>query len=190
MSEGGGELVKNGDVAALPESDQMAQSEVKCPEVDFSPYDEHGRPKPFIAICPPRLPDPVEPAVETAKNGPGGGDGVVQSAGEAEKPVTKEEPKTNGTKVEKSDSKEQQPKTNGTSEPAKEPKSPTASADQKSQNKSFSEQFKLFSKFGDTKSDGRLLSLSQSDKWMKQAKVIDGKHITTTDTGIHFKKLK
>lgn len=29
-----------------------------------------------------------------------------------------------------------------------------------------------------------------SDKWMKQAKVIDGKKITTTDTGIHFKKLK
>lgn len=29
-----------------------------------------------------------------------------------------------------------------------------------------------------------------SDKWMKQAKVIDGKKITTTDTGIYFKKLK
>jgi len=54
----------------------------------------------------------------------------------------------------------------------------------------FSENFKLFSKFGDTKSDGKHISLSQSDKWMKQAKVIDGKKITTTDTGIHFKKLK
>uniref|UniRef100_T1E2X3 Tubulin polymerization-promoting protein homolog n=1 Tax=Psorophora albipes TaxID=869069 RepID=T1E2X3_9DIPT len=53
----------------------------------------------------------------------------------------------------------------------------------------FKEQFKAFSKFGDTKSDGKLLTLSQSDKWMKQAKVID-KKITTTDTGIHFKKLK
>lgn len=51
------------------------------------------------------------------------------------------------------------------------------------------EQFKAFSKFGDTKSDGKLITLSQSDKWMKQAKVID-KKITTTDTGIHFKKLK
>lgn len=29
-----------------------------------------------------------------------------------------------------------------------------------------------------------------SDKWMKQAKVIDGKTITTTDTGISFKKFK
>jgi hypothetical protein len=55
---------------------------------------------------------------------------------------------------------------------------------------SFKAQFKAFSKFGDTKSDGRHLTLSQSDKWMKQAKVIDGKKITTTDTGIYFKKLK
>ncbi|KAL7733495.1 hypothetical protein ACLKA6_004965 [Drosophila palustris] len=53
----------------------------------------------------------------------------------------------------------------------------------------FSDQFKAFSKFGDTKSDGKLITLSQSDKWMKQAKVID-KQITTTDTGIHFKKFK
>ncbi|XP_026463067.1 TPPP family protein CG45057-like [Ctenocephalides felis] len=54
----------------------------------------------------------------------------------------------------------------------------------------FTEVFKSFSKFGDTKSDGKHITLSQSDKWMKQAKVIDGKKITTTDTGIHFKKLK
>lgn len=51
------------------------------------------------------------------------------------------------------------------------------------------ETFKAFSKFGDTKSDGKHITLSQSDKWMKQAKVID-KKITTTDTAIHFKKLK
>lgn len=53
----------------------------------------------------------------------------------------------------------------------------------------FKDQFKTFSKFGDVKSDGKLITLSQSDKWMKQAGVID-KKITTTDTGIHFKKLK
>ena len=35
----------------------------------------------------------------------------------------------------------------------------------------FKEQFKAFSKFGDTKSDGKHITLSQSDKWMKQAKV-------------------
>ncbi|XP_011303011.1 TPPP family protein CG45057 [Fopius arisanus] len=50
--------------------------------------------------------------------------------------------------------------------------------------------FKAFSKFGDTKSDGKHITLSQSDKWMKQAKVVDGKKITTTDTGIYFKKQK
>lgn len=55
---------------------------------------------------------------------------------------------------------------------------------------SFLTSFKAFSKFGDPKSDGKLITLSQSDKWMKQAKVIDGKKITTTDTGIYFKKHK
>ncbi|XP_066251332.1 tubulin polymerization-promoting protein homolog [Euwallacea similis] len=55
---------------------------------------------------------------------------------------------------------------------------------------SFAEQFKTFAKFGDPKSDGRQITLSNSDKWMKQAKVIDGKKITTTDTGIAFKKYK
>lgn len=54
----------------------------------------------------------------------------------------------------------------------------------------FKDTFKAFSKFGDLKSDGKQITLSQSDKWMKQAKVIDGKKITTTDTGIYFKKLK
>ncbi|XP_076295773.1 tubulin polymerization-promoting protein ringmaker isoform X1 [Lasioglossum baleicum] len=55
---------------------------------------------------------------------------------------------------------------------------------------SFLGNFKAFSKFGDPKSDGKLITLSQSDKWMKQAKVIDGRKITTTDTGIYFKKHK
>ncbi|XP_014284395.2 tubulin polymerization-promoting protein homolog isoform X2 [Halyomorpha halys] len=56
--------------------------------------------------------------------------------------------------------------------------------------KSFSKQFQLFAKFGDRDSDGRTIKLSQSDKWMKQAKVIDGKKITSTDTAICFKKFK
>ncbi|XP_044766417.1 tubulin polymerization-promoting protein homolog [Coccinella septempunctata] len=54
----------------------------------------------------------------------------------------------------------------------------------------FEENFKIFAKFGDPKSDGKQITLSNSDKWMKQAKVIDGKKVTTTDTGIYFKKLK
>ncbi|ROT72448.1 TPPP family protein [Penaeus vannamei] len=55
---------------------------------------------------------------------------------------------------------------------------------------SLREQFRNFSKFGDTKSDGKMLTLSQSDKWFKQAKVIDGKKLTTTDTAITFNKFK
>ncbi len=50
------------------------------------------------------------------------------------------------------------------------------------------EQFEAFAKFGDKAADGKTIKLSQSDKWFKQAKVIDGKKITTTDTGIAFRK--
>jgi hypothetical protein len=54
---------------------------------------------------------------------------------------------------------------------------------------SLEQQFINFSKFGDTKSDGRTITLTQIDKWLKQAQVI-GKKITTTDTGICFNKFK
>ncbi|KAJ8948825.1 hypothetical protein NQ318_013477 [Aromia moschata] len=65
------------------------------------------------------------------------------------------------------------------------------SGDAKTESKvTFEENFRIFAKFGDPKSDGRQINLSNSDKWMKQAHVIDGKKITTTDTGIYFKKLK
>ena len=39
--------------------------------------------------------------------------------------------------------------------------------------------------------DGKTIKLSQSDKWFKQAKLIEGKtgKLTTTDTGIAFKKI-
>lgn len=52
-----------------------------------------------------------------------------------------------------------------------------------------SNQFAAFSKFGDSKSDGKTITLTQIDKWMKQAQVFD-KKLTTTDTGIEFGKLK
>lgn len=55
---------------------------------------------------------------------------------------------------------------------------------------SLEQQFVNFAKFGDTKADGKTITLTQSDKWMKQAKLIDGKKITTTDTGIAFNKFK
>lgn len=77
----------------------------------------------------------------------------------------------------------------GSSDTAKKEENGTPKATPPVSQAAFREQFKAFSKFGDTKSDGKHLTLSQSDKWMKQAKVID-KKITTTDTGIHFKKLK
>ena len=66
-------------------------------------------------------------------------------------------------------------------------------------------QFESFSKFGDSSmllilssptdegllllpgSDGTQITLSQSDKWLRQAKVIDGWTVTTTDTAIAFR---
>ncbi|KAF5303977.1 hypothetical protein FQA39_LY01762 [Lamprigera yunnana] len=77
---------------------------------------------------------------------------------------------------------------NGTgdrAQPVSPPKTPTGDSPM-----TFQSAFRAFSKFGDSKSDGKHITLSQSDKWMKQAKVIDGKKISTTDTGIYFKKLK
>lgn len=53
----------------------------------------------------------------------------------------------------------------------------------------FAFQFEAFAKFGDKAADGKTIKLSQSDKWFKQAKVIDGKSMTTTDTGIAFRKV-
>ncbi|KAG8299227.1 Tubulin polymerization-promoting protein member 3 [Homalodisca vitripennis] len=127
------------------------------------------------------------------------------AAEEEAKPVEEAPPPTQGKKPEekkeqaaeeKSTSASEQNATNaamengevktGTGDSAAESTSPPASGNKPV---SFKERFRQFSKFGDTKSDGKMITLSQSDKWMKQAKVID-KKITTTDTGIHFKKFK
>ena len=51
------------------------------------------------------------------------------------------------------------------------------------------EKFELFSKFGDKTADGKSIKLSQSDKWFKQAGVIQTKGVSTTDTGIAFRKI-
>ena len=50
-------------------------------------------------------------------------------------------------------------------------------------------QFSVFAKFGDTAADGKTIKLSQSDKWFRQAGLITREAITTTDTGIAFKKV-
>ena len=50
-------------------------------------------------------------------------------------------------------------------------------------------QFALFSKFGDSGSTGTQITLSQSDRWLRQAKVIDGWNVTTIDTAIAFRKI-
>lgn len=55
--------------------------------------------------------------------------------------------------------------------------------------KQLKENFEAYGKFGDKTADGRTIKLSQSDKWFKQAKIIDNKKISTVDTGIAFRKI-
>ena len=46
-----------------------------------------------------------------------------------------------------------------------------------------------YSKLGDRRSDGRHITLSQSDKWLKQARVVDGRGLTTVDTAITWSRM-
>ncbi|XP_041987606.1 tubulin polymerization-promoting protein homolog [Aricia agestis] len=49
-------------------------------------------------------------------------------------------------------------------------------------------QFCEFAKFGDNNRDGSTITLYRSDYWMRQAKLIDDRKLTMTDTGITFYK--
>ena len=51
------------------------------------------------------------------------------------------------------------------------------------------EQFRAFSLHGDRRGSGLQLTLSQSDKWLKQSEVIDGRNITTTDSAILWRRM-
>lgn len=55
------------------------------------------------------------------------------------------------------------------------------------------EQFVLFSKHGDSdnmrnESDGSTITLFRSDYWMRQAKVLEDRQVTMTNTGMAFYK--
>ena len=49
--------------------------------------------------------------------------------------------------------------------------------------------FVHFSRYGDPHGNGQHITLTQSDKWMKQAGVIDNWNVTSTDTAIAFRKI-
>ncbi|CAL1265153.1 unnamed protein product [Larinioides sclopetarius] len=54
---------------------------------------------------------------------------------------------------------------------------------------SFQQLFRLYAKFGDTNKSGETMSLTNSDRWLRQSKIIDNRRISTTDTGIYFKQV-
>lgn len=50
--------------------------------------------------------------------------------------------------------------------------------------------FKGYAKFGNAKNDGIQITLTNIDKWLKEAAVIDGKKVSTTDTAILFQRFQ
>ena len=49
---------------------------------------------------------------------------------------------------------------------------------------------KLYFSFGkDRHKDNSHITLTQSDRWLRQAEILDGRKITTTDTAILFKSI-
>ncbi|GIX74546.1 tubulin polymerization-promoting protein homolog [Caerostris extrusa] len=54
---------------------------------------------------------------------------------------------------------------------------------------SFNQLFRLYAKFGDPNRSGETMSLTCSDRWLRQSKIIDNRRISTTDTGIYFKQV-
>lgn len=49
--------------------------------------------------------------------------------------------------------------------------------------------FVAYSKFGDHRSTGKVMTSKNFDKWLKESKVQDGKRIKSTDTDIAFSKV-
>lgn len=74
----------------------------------------------------------------------------------------------------------------------------TAQADENNDEDSDSEedvptlktQFVAFAKAKGQEGSGSHINLSQSDYWMKQANVLQGRKLTTTDTGVCYLKFK
>jgi hypothetical protein len=54
---------------------------------------------------------------------------------------------------------------------------------------SLRELFVYYARLGEHGATGQHISLTQSDKWLKQAGVIDNWNVTTTDTAIAFRKI-
>lgn len=54
---------------------------------------------------------------------------------------------------------------------------------------SFRQLFRLYAKYGDCNRSGESITLTCSDKWLRQAKIIDNRRISTSDTGIYFKQV-
>ncbi|XP_054724375.1 uncharacterized protein LOC129234404 [Uloborus diversus] len=54
---------------------------------------------------------------------------------------------------------------------------------------SFQQLFRLYAKVGDHSRSGEFITSICSDRWLRQAKILDNRRISTTDTGIYFKQV-
>ncbi|XP_049809935.1 tubulin polymerization-promoting protein homolog [Schistocerca nitens] len=172
-------------VEAIPAKGEDGGVQPSPPPPAAAPKSEAEAPKqPADDDKPPDNKAAVAEAKEVTVNGPTSPPGA---GGDACKPAANPPPAgaastpTKAAAAAAAQSPKTPPPDAASGEAAATPGTPTAN---------FRAQFRAFSRFGDPKSDGRALTLSQSDKWLKQARVVDGKKVTTTDTGIYFKKLK
>lgn len=51
-------------------------------------------------------------------------------------------------------------------------------------------QFMEFAKMNEKGRSGETITLSNSDYWMRQAKILDDRKLTMTDTGVAFNKFR
>ena len=51
------------------------------------------------------------------------------------------------------------------------------------------ELFSFYGRLGDPHATGQHISLAQTEKWLRQAEVIDNWNITSTDTAIAYRKI-
>ena len=72
------------------------------------------------------------------------------------------------------------------------PRSPTSKSQPKLESPItlLRKQFERFALFGTERhKDGSHITLTQIDRWLRQAKILDGFRITTTDTAILFRRV-
>ncbi|KAB0796792.1 hypothetical protein PPYR_10853 [Photinus pyralis] len=57
-------------------------------------------------------------------------------------------------------------------------------------NVTLKQQFEFFARYGAKGTDGDKITLTNTDYWLRQAKILDDRKVTLTDTGVCFNKMR